>query len=168
MKARPPGEEEAEHGGGDEEPVDPGVQAPDPGAAVPVERVHEQNRAQGDRDPVGCLTAARRPFRGRVRPKGRGDPGGEPEQPDGCDCDFGRHAGDLGPEFSRVRGGQLEPCRGPGKAGRLGQLTSASPAMTRAIATAKPGVTCSPKTSQPAKTPTSGVMKVKAESCAAA
>jgi hypothetical protein len=47
-------------------------------------------------------------------------------------------------------------------------LTSASPATTSVIASAKPPVILSPKTSQPANTPTSGVMNVKAESCAAA
>ena len=50
----------------------------------------------------------------------------------------------------------------------LGQLTSASPASTSAIAAEKVGVIRSPKTSQPANTPTSGDTKVKAESCGAA
>ena len=50
---------------------------------------------------------------------------------------------------------------------RRGQLTSASPATTSAIARAKRSVTASPNTSQPAKTSTSGVTKVKAESWAA-
>ena len=49
-----------------------------------------------------------------------------------------------------------------------GQLTSARPAMTSTIASEKPQLRVSPNTSQPASTPTSGVMKVKAESSATA
>jgi hypothetical protein len=46
-------------------------------------------------------------------------------------------------------------------------LTSATPATTSAIAAAKAGVTGSANVIHPAKTPTRGVTKVKAESCGA-